>query len=176
LLTSPRLAFRAVFFIAYNSPIIITTVFAYDIITSWLCQLLSCNFASWCVRAVSAVSRFFFLRESFSTAHYQATLFFSATVQKFCCRITETNFFRSYVSFSSISFACVPYSRLNDTLQPLLQALLTSYNQLQKNHYSSTVPPFILLLLFMLCVSALANLPTPLSRRRAFYIVDTLVL
>ena len=123
-------------------------MFAYAIITSWLCQLLSCNFASWCIPAVSAVSRFFFLRESFLTAHYQATLFFSATLQNFCRRITENSFFRSYVSFSSISFVCVPYFRLNDTLQPLLQALITSYNPLQKNHYSSTAPPFILLLLF----------------------------
>ena len=70
----------------------VTAVFAYIFIIYWLCQLLSCNFASLCVLAASVICGFS-IRESFSTAHSQATLFISAALQTFCCCITEISFF-----------------------------------------------------------------------------------
>jgi len=68
-------------------------------------------------------------------------LFRPRILQRLCffCHVAEIllsrnrdQFFRSDVSFSCISFVCVPYPRLNDTLQPLLQALTSSRNHLQK--------------------------------------------
>ena len=110
----------------------------------------------------------FFLAGIFFDRALSSDFVFSASLQNFCCRITETSFFRSFVSFSIISIVCVLSFRLNDTLQPLLQGLITSYNQLQKiiippqrHHLSSCC-------CFLLCVSVLANLPSPLSRSGAF--------
>ena len=111
--------------------------------------------------------RVFSSRESFSTAHSTANLYFYATLQNFSCRITETNFFADVCHFPvCISFACVQYHRLNACVQLRLQR---NYLQLQqknivtprRHHLSSSC-------CFMLCVSALANLSTPLSRRGAF--------
>ena len=112
----------------------------------------------------------FFLTGIFFDRAFYSNFVFSATLQNFCCRITESNFFRRYVSFSSISFVCVQYPSPNDGVQPLLQALINSYKQLQKrsllpnsgNHLTSYC-------CIMLCVSALANLSTPLSRRVTFW-------
>jgi len=135
--------------------IVDTAVFVYIIIISWLCQLLSCNFASLCVLAASAICGFS-IRESFSNTHSQATLFISAALQTFCCRITEINFFRSCVSFSSISFVCVQYNRLLACVHSLrqrtcvpLQATKSRQNlQRKQTHHYSTAPSCSLFLLF----------------------------
>ena len=148
-------------------------------IISWLCQLLSCNFASLCVLAASAICSFS-IRESFSTAHSTATLFFSATLQNFCCRITETFFSRLCVIHFpiSISFACVQYHRLNACMQALLQR---NYLQLQtisskkiittpqRHHLSSSC-------CFCFACQLSRTYPRLFLEGGHSYIVDTLVL
>jgi len=98
---------------------------------------------------------------------YKSLCFF-CHIAEFLLSHNRDQFFRRCVSFSSTYFFCVcSIPRLNDGLQPLLQALINSYNQLQKiitpqrHHLSSSC-------CFLLCVSALANLSTPFSRRGAF--------
>ena len=139
---------------------------------------MSATFVQFCVLVRSCcIGGFaFFFAGIFFDRALSCDFVFSATLQNFCCRITETNCFRRYVSFSSKSVVCVLYHRLNDTLQPLLQALITSYNQLQKiitppqrHHLSSCC-------CFMLCLSALANLSTLFLEGGHSHIVDMLVL
>jgi len=147
-----------------NQNINVTTVFAYTIINSWLCQLLSCNFASLCVLDVSAVSRSF-LAAIFPIARFTETSVFSATLQDFCCRITETSNFFSALCHFQVFFLCAQYPRPLEWVQPLLQSNISSNAKKltppQRHHLSSYC-------CFVLYVSAFANLSTPLSWRGAF--------
>jgi len=65
---------------------------------SLLCQLLSCNFVSFWVLDASAVRNYFLARILFDRTFYNG-FFFSATMQNFCCCITDTNFFAAVCHF-----------------------------------------------------------------------------
>ena len=120
---------------------------------------------SWCIGGIAI-----FPGGNFSDRAFYSDFAFSATLQDFCCRITETSNFFSAVCHIPvyISFVFVQYHRLNACVQSLRQR---NYIQLQKNddHHSSTAPPYLSsCCCILLCWSALANLSTPVSGREAF--------
>jgi len=82
---------------------------------------------SWCIGGIAI-----FPGGNFSDREFYSDFVFSATLQDFCCRITETSNFFSAVCHIPvyISFVCVQYHRLNACVQSLRQR---NYIQLQKN-------------------------------------------
>jgi len=138
--------------------------------------LLSCNFASLCVLAASGIRVFFLAGIFFHCAFYNAFVF-SATLQTFCCHITEINFFTDVCPFPVyISFVCVHYPRLNDGLQPLLQALINSFNNLQKKSLLHSVIIYSLVIDLCFACQLSRTYPRLFLERGHSYIVDTLVL
>jgi len=80
------------------------------------------------------------------------------------------------VIFQYIFLLCVQYPRLNDGLQPLLQALINSYNKLQIKSllHSAITSPLLVVLCFACQLSR--TYPRLFLEGGHFYIVDTLVL
>jgi len=100
-------------------------------------------FVKFCIFVRSCYIGGFSVRESFSTVHSTATLFF-CRVTAFLLSHYEDQIFADVCHFPVyISFACVQYHRLNACVQSLLQR---TYLQLQQTKIIT--PSFILLLLF----------------------------
>ena len=111
--------------------------------------VLFCVFVcSWCIGGFD-----FFPGGNFSDRAFYGDFIFSTTLQNFCCRITEINFFRSCVSFSRISLVCVQSHRLLACVHSLrqrpcvpLQATKKTKNtkrqnpQTKQTHHYSTAP------------------------------------
>ena len=160
----------------------VTAVFAYIIIVYWLCQLLSCNFASLCVRATSAICGFS-VREFFFVRAFSSD-FVSAALQTFCCHITQNNLFPSYVLFSCVSFVCVRFHRFLACVRSLRQRTCVTLQATKQTTNSTTLPnaslltapSFILFLFYALRVSSREPIHASFSKGGHSYIVDTLVL
>ena len=147
---------------------VVTAVFAYILHCILVVSATLVSFWRLCAFLLHRWFAFFFLRESFSTAHSPVSLFFLHLSRIFAVTSQRRIFSQMCCSFPMYLFLLCSYPHLFAGLHPLLQALISPYNKLQPTIITPQRHHLFSSCCFMLCVSALANLSTPLSRRGAF--------